>query len=188
MKSEVILAFPLTTQRLPSREHQLIASLMVTGLRTRLSRAVKPKSGKVVQGSVFANTGFVTDYSPIPEKLHGFVGRSRVDVAGVVHDFLYPNTNCPRIEADALCRSVPGAGGLSRAARVRGMAQSLPARAQHHECHLSRVLGARHHKLVLGSGGSVPLGCDGPVRASGHRRSRRDMPTVQAIAQIGPRR
>ena len=110
MKSEVIPAFPLRVLRLPSVDRRLIAPLEATGLRTRLSRAVKSKGGKVIRGSVFANAGFVTDYSPIPEKLHGFVRRLKVDVAGVVHDFLHRNTDCPRIEADVRRREPARSG------------------------------------------------------------------------------
>ena len=64
----------------------------------------------MTQGTVFVATEFVTDYSSIPTKLHGFVRWSKVDIAGVVHDFLYRNTDCPRIEADAIWRELARSG------------------------------------------------------------------------------
>ena len=110
MNSKVDSEYPLMVKRLPRGDRRLIAPLRVTGLRTRLPGAVKANGGKVTQGTVFVDAGFVTDYSSIPTKLHGFVRWSRVDIAGVVHDFLYRNTDCPRIEADAIWREVAQSG------------------------------------------------------------------------------
>ena len=111
MNSKVDPKYPLKVKRLPDGNRELIDPLKVTGLRTRLPRAVDADDGEVTQGTVFVNAGFVTDYSSIPTKLHGFVRWSKVDIAGVVHDFLYRNTNCPRIEADAIWRELARSGG-----------------------------------------------------------------------------
>ena len=110
MNSKVDPEYPLKVERLPSGDRKLIAPLKVTGLRTRLTREVKAEGGELTQGTVFIDTGFKTDYSSIPEKLHGFVRWSKVDIAGVVHDFLYRNTDCPRIEADAIWRELAQSG------------------------------------------------------------------------------
>lgn len=110
MNSKVDPEYTLRVERQPSGDRKLMAPLKVIGLQTRLSREVKAKGGEVVQGTVFVDTGFVTDYSSIPEKLHGFVRWSKVDIAGVVHDFLYRKTDCPRIEADAIWRELAQSG------------------------------------------------------------------------------
>ena len=110
MKSKVDPEYPLRVKRLPNGDRTLIAPLKVIGLRTRLPEEVKADGGRVTQGTVLIDEGFVTDYSSIPEKLHGFVRWSKVDVAGVVHDFLYRNTSCPRIEADAIWRELARSG------------------------------------------------------------------------------
>ena len=110
MKSKVDPEYPLRVERLPSGDRKLIAPLKVTGLGTRLPKAVNADGGTVTQGTVFIEAEFVTDYSSIPTKLHGFVRWSKVDIAGVVHDFLYRNTDCPRIEADAIWRELARSG------------------------------------------------------------------------------
>ena len=50
--------------------------------------------------------GFDTDYSSIPTLLHCIVRWSRVDIAGVVHDWLYRTGQIPRNDADRIWRMV----------------------------------------------------------------------------------
>ena len=56
--------------------------------------------------------GFVTDFSSVPGLARGFLHWSRVDIAGVVHDFLYwcPQKGISRQRADAIWREMAGAG------------------------------------------------------------------------------
>ena len=57
--------------------------------------------------------GFVTDYSSLPLGTRWLVNWSRVDVAGVVHDYLYRNgtqLGFSRAEADRIWRWVASAG------------------------------------------------------------------------------
>ena len=53
---------------------------------------------------------FVTDFSSIPALLHWVVRWSRVDVAGVVHDFLYAHGTLSRWKADGVCFEVARSG------------------------------------------------------------------------------
>lgn len=97
--------FPLKTQRLPSGDRQLIAGLIVD-VTTTLPIAVNVTDGHVgatgAVTSIIIFPGFETNFSSIPTPLHWVVGWSRVDIAGVVHDFLYGKTDCPRATADAV--------------------------------------------------------------------------------------
>lgn len=49
--------------------------------------------------------GFVTDFSSIPWFARALVRWSRVDIAGVVHDWLYTTSELSRRQADRLWRS-----------------------------------------------------------------------------------
>ena len=98
--------YPLRVERLPSGDRKLISSPQVTGIRTRLPGEVTAEGGEVPQCTVRVDTGFVTDYSSISDRLHGFVRWPKVDIAGVVHDFLYRNSDCPRIGAHAIWREL----------------------------------------------------------------------------------
>ena len=57
--------------------------------------------------------GFVTDYSSVPQAFAWLVRWSRVDVAGVVHDYLYRVGGVTRKEADLIWRKVAKAGDHS---------------------------------------------------------------------------
>ena len=75
---------PLQTERLPSGRRKLIRSL-----------AVKLNDGS----GITVPDGFETDFSSIPWFARWVVDWAKVDVAGVVHDFLYW---CPKHAKQAL--------------------------------------------------------------------------------------
>ncbi|MDE0104258.1 MAG: DUF1353 domain-containing protein [Bryobacterales bacterium] len=66
--------------------------------------------GSADRSGVTINAGFVTDYSSIPRQFQSFVLWSQVDVAGVVHDFLYQCTDCSRLVADNVWREIARSG------------------------------------------------------------------------------
>ena len=113
--SKVIDNFELKTKRLPDGDRELLGPLKVERLLSELPR-LNVASGDVCNGRITINSGFISDFSSIPTPLHWVVGWSQVDVAGVVHDFLYRDTACPRAVADdvwlELARS--GAVGVGR--------------------------------------------------------------------------
>ena len=76
--------------------------------RRELSRSLRIK----VHGydEIEIPQGFDTDYSSIPTCLHWIVRWSKVDVAGVVHDWLYRKGNLSRSEADKVWRLVALSG------------------------------------------------------------------------------
>ena len=88
---------PLQTERLPNGNRMLIRDLEV-GLGDGTEIKVP--------------SGFETDFSSIPRCARSFIRWSRVDVAGVVHDFLYwcPRKDISRKRSDAIWREVAGAG------------------------------------------------------------------------------
>ena len=61
-------------------------------------------------GVVSVPEGYVTDYSSIPFWARWVVRWSRVDIAGVVHDYLYETRCVPRSKADMIWRIVARAG------------------------------------------------------------------------------
>ena len=67
--------------------------------------------------------GFITDFSSIPFFFRPFLQWSRVDIAGVVHDYLYwcPQTNIGRIRADCIWFTVAGRGGHCATCLQRGL-------------------------------------------------------------------
>ena len=110
MNSKTVLGYELQAERLPSGNRKLIRCLKVQELCTPLTdvNVKKPETGGLrgqvrgTAGEIDVFPGFETDFSSIPTPLQFFVRWSRVDVAGVVHDFLYRDTNCPREAADAI--------------------------------------------------------------------------------------
>ena len=87
----------LRTERLGNGNRKLIRALQV-----------KLDSGTTIG----IPEGFETDFSSIPFLARPFLHWSRVDIAGVVHDFLYwcPQPNIDRKRADAIWREMAGAG------------------------------------------------------------------------------
>lgn len=88
---------PLRTERLSNGNRILIRDLVV-----KLDDATEIKVPK----------GFETNFSSIPSWARPFLHWSRVDVAGVVHDFLYwcPQANISKERADDIWRELAGAG------------------------------------------------------------------------------
>ena len=88
---------PLRTERLPNGNRILIRNLVV-------------ESGNDTEITV--PCGFETDFSSIPRCARSFIHWARVDIAGVVHDFLYwcPQADISRNRADDIWREVAGAG------------------------------------------------------------------------------
>ena len=88
---------PLRTERLPNGNRVLIWNLVV----------------ELDDGTtITVPDGFETDFSSIPCFARSFIDWSRVDIAGVVHDFLYwcPQGGTSRKRADAIWREIAGAG------------------------------------------------------------------------------
>ena len=124
LTSKVVGGFELKTSRQPNGHRKLTGVLMVRELSTVLSTNVHVQpnapgavpSGSVTRRRIIVGPGFTTDLSSVPTPLQWVVRWSQVDVAGVVHDFLYRDTNIPRAVADdvwwELARS--GAVGVGR--------------------------------------------------------------------------
>ena len=96
---------PLRTKRLESGRRKLISPLKRKVCSSSFSTQkveVYAEGGRVdlSSGEIVVPRGFDTDFSSIPTPLHWIVRWSRVDIAGVVHDFLYRETNAPRDDAD----------------------------------------------------------------------------------------
>ena len=88
---------PLRTERLSSGRRKLIRNLVVE---------------LEVGTTITVPDGFETDFSSIPRFARSFFDWTRVDIAGVVHDFLYwcPQEDIGRKGADAIWREIAGAG------------------------------------------------------------------------------
>lgn len=88
---------PLRTERLPNGRRKLIRNLVV-----RLEDGT----------TITVPHGFETDFSSIPAFARSFIDWSRVDIAGVVHDYLYwcPQAGIGRMRADGIWREIAGAG------------------------------------------------------------------------------
>lgn len=85
------------TQRLPSGTRVLLRALLAT----------------LHDGTtITVPEGFETDLSSIPHITQSFIHSSRVDIAGVVHDYLYwcPQHTISRTRADAIWRELAGRG------------------------------------------------------------------------------
>ena len=88
---------PLQTERLPTGNRMLIRPLVVM-----------LKDGT----QITVPCGFETDFSSIPCFARSLIDWSRVDIAGVVHDYLYwcPQDGINRERADAIWQEIAGAG------------------------------------------------------------------------------
>ena len=110
--SRILNNFELKTKRLPNGHRELIGPLKVRGFSRKLPNLQVP-AGDVSKGTISVNSGFVTDFSSIPTVLHWVVRWSQVDVAGVVHDFLYRETACSRAIADDVWLELVRSGTVS---------------------------------------------------------------------------
>ena len=90
----ILLLSPLIVKRLPDGRRELLYSLVIE-----------------IDGVKFTvPSGTVTDYSSIPQPFAWLMRWSRVDIAGVVHDYLYQTGLLSRKEADHIWRQVARAG------------------------------------------------------------------------------
>ena len=64
-------------------------------------------------GSITVPAGFVTDFSSIPPGAGWVMAWSKVDITGVVHDWLYAEGSMDRSEADRIWKEVALCGGHS---------------------------------------------------------------------------
>ena len=96
MSKSCVIGLRLQTERLSDGRRELSRSL----------RIKVPGCGDEIE----IPKGFDTDYSSIPSFLHWIVRWSKVDVAGVVHDWLYRRGDLPRSEADRIWRLVAFSG------------------------------------------------------------------------------
>ena len=94
MSRSLVVGGALQTERRPDGKRKLLRELQV---RIGGQRITVPCE-------------FVTDFSSIPTLLHWVVRWSRVDVAGVVHDFLYARGTLNRSEADGVWFKVARSG------------------------------------------------------------------------------
>lgn len=85
---------PLQTERLANGRRRLLRDLEV----------------EIGGEAITVPAGTETDYSSIPWFGRSLVRWSKVDVAGVVHDWLYQSGAAPRDRADAVWRRVAQAG------------------------------------------------------------------------------
>ncbi|MCH9816714.1 MAG: DUF1353 domain-containing protein [Actinomycetia bacterium] len=83
-----LLSGSLQTERLADGTRKLLRELIV----------------RVGADTIVVPEGFVTDYSSIPWFGRSLVRWSRVDIAGVVHDFLYQSGQVSRERADEIWR------------------------------------------------------------------------------------
>ena len=85
---------PLRTKRLPTGERQLLFPFVL----------------RVQNRTINVPSGFVTDFSTIPFFARSLVDWSKVDVAGVVHDYLYSRPCTNRLDDDRTWRRVARSG------------------------------------------------------------------------------
>ena len=104
-----VIGKPLATERLPDGRRRLLRQLIV-----------ELKDGSIVRVPM----GFITDYSSFPWFSRWIVRWSKVDVAGVVHDWLYQNGGVTRALADKIWYEV-ATSGKTAANTVQGVVSWL---------------------------------------------------------------
>ena len=112
-----VVTGPLRVERQPNGDRKLLNDLGVL-VDTRFTGKVNvsPGTGSLqCQGKagtkITVYYTFISDYSSIPTPFQWVVHWSKVDIAGVIHDFLYRNTDCSRTEADRVWWKLARAGG-----------------------------------------------------------------------------
>lgn len=90
----------LRTERLSDGRRTLLCDLVV---EVKLARDAQPEQ-------ITVKSGFETDFSSIPTALQWIVRWSRVDIAGVVHDWLYATGVMKRRRADEIWRTLALSG------------------------------------------------------------------------------
>ena len=95
--SVILKSGPLQTERLSDGTRKLLRDLIIE-----------------VDGENFVvPKGFITDYSSIPTIFSWLVNWSKVDIAGVLHDYLYTVQRLPRKKSDDIWQKVAKAGNHS---------------------------------------------------------------------------
>ena len=95
MNSRVREGFELHVKRLPDGQRELLQDLSVS----------------VATGGVISvPTGFESNFSSIPTPFQWVVRWSKVDIAGVVHDYLYEHEAVSRRSADGVWRELAVSG------------------------------------------------------------------------------
>ena len=100
---------PLQTERLSNGKRVLLRPLKV----------------KLEDGTIYTvPEGFVTDFSSVPALARPLICWSKVDIAGVVHDYLYwcRHADVTRRHADAVWRELAGAGTHSLSTPTKWLA------------------------------------------------------------------
>ncbi len=97
-----IVGKPLRTERLPCGKRKLLCDLKVELNQIQVNRTFS--------GLITVNSGFVTDFSSIPTLCHWIVRWSKVDIAGVVHDWLYAKGCLTRTQSDEIWRIIAVSG------------------------------------------------------------------------------
>ena len=108
MADSCVTGVPLRTERLSSGRRRLLCALVV---------AVPPPAPGSPSKTITVPSGFDTDFSSLPTFLQWLVHWSKVDVAGVVHDWLYAEGG-DRKWADQIWRTV-ALSGEHRANRLQ---------------------------------------------------------------------
>ena len=108
--SALVLIVWITSRRIKKRCYSRIGTLRTRRLDNGKRQLLRPLVVRVTVGedqrTIVIPAGFDTDYSSIPVFLHWFVHWSRVDMAGVIHDWLYRVGGMNRKEADLIWRDV----------------------------------------------------------------------------------
>ncbi len=93
-RKSTLISTPLKTERMPDGRRKLLRELAL-----------------LVEGKEYPiEKGYVTDYSSIPWFGRFVVRWSRVDIAGVIHDWLYEKGSGSRSEADRIWKIVAQSG------------------------------------------------------------------------------
>lgn len=93
-RKSTVISPPLQTERMPDGRRKLLRDLVL-----------------LVEGKEYPiEEGYITDYSSIPWFGRFVVRWSRVDIAGVIHDWLYEKGSGSRSEADRVWRVVARSG------------------------------------------------------------------------------
>lgn len=112
--SALVLFVWITSLRIKKRRYSRIGTLRTRRLDNGKRQLLRPLVVRVTVGqgqrTIVIPAGFDTDYSSIPVALHWFVHWSKVDMAGVIHDWLYRVGGMDRKEADLIWRDVAMTG------------------------------------------------------------------------------
>ena len=97
-----IVGGQLRTERLNNGKRRLLCELQVSIELTQINQTLP--------NSVTVEPDFVTDFSSIPTPCQWIVRWSKVDIAGVVHDWLYAKGSLNRAQSDEIWRKIAVSG------------------------------------------------------------------------------